>query len=214
MLALLHTSPLHVPVFDALAAADHPGLGLRHLVHEELLVRARAAGPGAVADRVGAVLAGAVAAGASAVLCTCSTLGAVAESTAPALGVPVLRIDRPMAGAAASAGRVAVVATVESTLGPTAALIREEAAGRDVTVRTVLVEGAWALFEAGDRDGYLDAVAAAADDVTGADVIVLAQVSAADAAERVTSALPVLVAPRSGLAAAVAATVAAGERTG
>ncbi|MFD7638908.1 arylsulfatase, partial [Streptomyces sp. NPDC059873] len=26
MLALLHTSPVHIPVFDALRDADHPGL--------------------------------------------------------------------------------------------------------------------------------------------------------------------------------------------
>ncbi|WP_329061328.1 aspartate/glutamate racemase family protein [Streptomyces sp. NBC_01429] len=214
MLALLHTSPVHVPVFDALADADHPGLALRHLVREDLLAGARAAGPEAVAHEVGAVLAGAVAEGATAVLCTCSTLGAVAEKAAPALGVPVLRIDRPMARIAASAGRVVVVAAVESTVGPTAALIREEAAGRDLALRTVLAEGAWELFEAGDREGYLDAVAATADAVTGADVIVLAQVSMADAAERVTNGVPVLAGPRTGLAAAVAATTAAGAAVG
>ena len=57
MLALLHTSPVHVPVFDALADADHPGLVLRHLVRADLLAGARAAGPEAVAHEVGAVLA-------------------------------------------------------------------------------------------------------------------------------------------------------------
>ncbi|MEV0505411.1 arylsulfatase, partial [Streptomyces spectabilis] len=63
-LALLHTSPVHVPVFDALRDADHLGLALRHLVHEELLDRARRDGPEAVADELGTVLARAVADGA------------------------------------------------------------------------------------------------------------------------------------------------------
>ncbi|MFD7288129.1 aspartate/glutamate racemase family protein [Streptomyces sp. NPDC059863] len=208
MLALLHTSPVHVPVFDALRDADHPGLVLRHLVDESLLSRARAEGPDAVAADVESVLAGAVAEGATAALCTCSTIGEVAERAAPALGVPVLRVDRPMAVAAAAADRVVVVAALDSTLGATVALIRQEAGERRIEVRTVLVEGAWERFEAGDRDGYLNAVAAAVDSVTEADVIVLAQASMADAAERATSDIPVFSSPRPGLNAAAAAAVA------
>ncbi|MFC9647269.1 MULTISPECIES: aspartate/glutamate racemase family protein [unclassified Streptomyces] len=208
MLALLHTSPVHIPVFDALRDADHPGLVLRHLVDESLLSRARAEGPEAVAAEVASVLAGAVAEGATAALCTCSTIGEVAERAAPAVGVPVLRVDRPMAVAAAAADRVVVVAALDSTLDATAALIRQEAGERRIEIRTVLVEGAWERFEAGDRDGYLNAVAAAVDAVTEADVIVLAQASMADAAERAASGIPVFSSPRPGLNAAAAAAVA------
>ncbi|MFC5257708.1 aspartate/glutamate racemase family protein [Streptomyces cinereospinus] len=206
MLALLHTSPLHVPVFDALRDEHHPGLALRHLVHEELLTRAGHDGPEAVADDVRAVLAGAVADGARAVLCTCSTIGGVAE--AAGAGVPVLRVDRPTAAAAVAAGpRVAVLATVASTLGPTVSLIEEEArrAGRPVSVRTLLVEDAWPHFAAGDTGEYARRVAAAADAVTGADAIVLAQVSMTPAQRLVSTAVPVWAGPRPGLAAAARA---------
>ncbi|MDV9190534.1 arylsulfatase, partial [Streptomyces sp. SR27] len=55
-LALLHTSPVHVPVFDGLRDRYHPGLVLRHLVDEELLLRARSSGPDAVAGPVAAAL--------------------------------------------------------------------------------------------------------------------------------------------------------------
>ncbi|MFD7712362.1 arylsulfatase, partial [Streptomyces sp. NPDC059786] len=79
VLALLHTSAVHVPVFDALRDADRPGLELRHFVAPELLARARAGGPDAVAGEVRAILDRAVAEGAAAVLCTCSTIGAIAE---------------------------------------------------------------------------------------------------------------------------------------
>ncbi|WRZ89085.1 aspartate/glutamate racemase family protein [Streptomyces sp. NBC_01007] len=202
-LALLHTSPTHVPVFDALREEDHPGLELRHLVDEELLARARREGPEAVADDVRALLAGAVADGAGVVLCTCSTIGAVAERTDA--GVPVLRVDRPMAAAAVAAGpRVVVLATVASTLEPTVALVEEEArrVGRPVDVRTELVEGAWALFEAGDTDGCARVVADAADAVTDADAIVLAQASMTAAQRFTTTSVPVLSSPRPGLAAA------------
>ncbi|MFG3527396.1 arylsulfatase [Streptomyces sp. NPDC047917] len=204
-LALLHTSPVHIPVFDALRDARHPGLALRHLVHEDLLARARESGPGAVAADVRALLAGAVADGARAVLCTCSTIGAVAEAESVTLGVPVLRVDRPMAAAAAARDRVVVLASITGTLAPTLALLAEEAGERAVDVRTVVVDGAWACFEAGDRDGYLDLVAAAADVVTDCDVIVLAQASMADAVTRTVTRVPVLSSPGPGLDAAAAA---------
>ncbi|MEU2021693.1 aspartate/glutamate racemase family protein [Streptomyces sp. NPDC016469] len=206
-LALLHTSPVHVPVFDALRDADHPGTVLRHVVREELLTTAAALGPEAVADEVEAVIADLAAGGADAVLCTCSTIGAVAEAAGIAVGVPVLRVDRPMAAAAVRAGRVTVLAALASTLEPTRALLAEEAAGAGLPgadVRTVLVGGAWERFTAGDNDGFLDLVAASADAVCDADVIVLAQGSMAGAAERTTTGIPVLSSPRPGLAAAVA----------
>ncbi|MEV1055559.1 hypothetical protein [Streptomyces sp. NPDC049887] len=238
VLALLHTSPVHVPVFDALQGRHHPGLRLRHTVDGGLLARARSHGPEAVAEAVRSALAGAVAGGAGAVLCTCSTIGAVAERCAADVGVPVLRVDRPMAAAAAAHRRIAVVATVASTLAPTVTLIGEERAraerGRGAavraerlweapapadreqamepavpegsgTVRTHVVARAWERFESGDHDGCLDLVAAAVDSVREADVVVLAQASMAAAAARVTTSVPVLSSPRTGLAAAVRA---------
>lgn len=96
-------------------------------MHEDLLARARESGPEAVAGDVRALLAGAVADGARAVLCTCSTIGAVAEAESVTLGVPVLRVDRPMAAAAAARDRVVVLASITGTLAPTLALLAEEA---------------------------------------------------------------------------------------
>ncbi|WP_326586682.1 arylsulfatase [Streptomyces sp. NBC_01294] len=207
-LLLLHTSPVHVPVFDALRDRHHPGAVLRHLVAPQLLDRARAEGPGAVAPDLMRLLADA---GPGPALVTCSTIGATAESLAPALGTPVLRVDRPMAaaavstaGGAAAGTRIAVLAALESTLAPTVRLLAEEAGERPVSIRTQLVAGAWECFEAGDGAGCLARVAAAADAVTDADVIVLAQVSMAGAAELVTTRIPVLASPAAGLAAGLA----------
>ncbi|MDX3491653.1 aspartate/glutamate racemase family protein [Streptomyces turgidiscabies] len=214
MLALLHTSPLHVPVFDALRDEDHPGLELVHFVHEDLLTRARAEGPEAVAGDVRAVLDRAVAEGADAVLCTCSSIGGVAEVAAEEVGVPVLRVDRPMAAAAVAVGpRVVVVATSESTFGPTVALVEEEArrAGLPADVRTLFVDGAWALFQAGDTEGYGRSVADVVDSIPGdsADAIILAQASMTPAQPLTTTTVPVLSSPRPGLAAGAAAARAA-----
>ncbi|CAM5506455.1 Arylsulfatase OS=Streptomyces tendae OX=1932 GN=GUR47_03650 PE=4 SV=1 [Streptomyces tendae] len=72
-------------------------------------------------------------------------------------------------------------------------------------VRTRLVEGAWSRFEAGDGEGYLRRVTEAADSVTGADVVVLAQASMAPARESTRARVPVLASPAPGLAAGAAA---------
>ncbi|WP_228900982.1 arylsulfatase [Streptomyces sp. DH1] len=194
MLALLHTSVVHVPVFDALRDAAHPGLELRHHVAAELLDVARRDGPSAVTGAVREAVLRAVGEGARAVLCTCPTIGQVAE-------------------AVAAGSRVVVLAALRSTLAPTAALVEDEArrAGRAVGVRSRLVDGAWERFETGDTEGYLRLVADAADAVTDADVIVLAQASMAPAGERTGAAVPVLASPGPGLAAAAAA-VSTGRR--
>ncbi|MFG3023282.1 aspartate/glutamate racemase family protein [Streptomyces sp. NPDC048254] len=208
MLALLHTSPLHIPVFEALRDEDHPGLELRHVVAPELLARARREGPEAVAPEVTAALERAAADGVRAVLCTCSTIGEVAERAADSVGVPIVRGDRPMAAAAVAAGsRIAVLATVESTLAPTLALIEDEArrADRPIRARAQVVADAWTRFEDGDIEGCARLVAAAADAVTDADVIVLAQASMTSAQRLTTTTVPILSSPRPGLAAAARA---------
>lgn len=187
-LTLLHTSPVHVATFDALRDELAPGAELEHVVREDLLADARVDGPEAVADRV-ATLVSAY----DAVLCTCSTIGAVAERAG------ALRVDRPLAAAAASHDApVVVLAALESTLTPTLALLAEEGA-RDV--RAVVVEGAWQRWEAGDLDGYHRLVADEADRHPDA-VVVLAQASMAPAAA--LAAHPrVLASPRLGLEAAL-----------
>ncbi|GAA2643264.1 aspartate/glutamate racemase family protein [Streptomyces lunalinharesii] len=214
MLGLLHTSPVHVPVFDALRDADAPGLPLRHQVRPELLAAALASGPDAVAGEVAEAVGALVRDGARAVLCTCSTLGDVAEAAGSAAGVPVLRVDRPMAAEAVATGpRLAVLATVASTLVPTTELIADEArrAGRPAEVRTVLVPDAWERFQNGDHEGSLAAVVDAVRReraAGGVDALVLAQASMAPAVERLVddghggADVPVLASPRSGLRAA------------
>lgn len=222
MLALLHTSAVHIPTFERLRDEEAPGLALHHLVDEGLLARARQDGPASVAGDVtgrvtgsdtgdlagdvAAALASARAAGASAVLCTCSTIGGIAES-APS-DLPVLRVDRPMAAAAVAAGpRIQVLAALASTVGPTLDLLAEEAAGAGragaMSVTVSIVDGAWARFEAGDRDGYLALIAARIEATVDADVIVLAQASMADAADLSAVDIPVLSSPRLGFRAAV-----------
>lgn len=207
IIGFLHTAEVHVATFDDLLADLAPGATGRHAVDEALLADARAHGVGdEIRERLAAHVRALAAAGAQVVVCTCSTLSGHAETLDAA--VPVLRVDRPMAQAAvAGGGRVAVVAALASTLAPTTALLRECAAAAGVTVD--LVEApcldAWALFEAGDHDGYVRRIAGHVRAVAaGVDVVVLAQASMAPAADLLSD-LPVLSSPRAAVAFAVAA---------
>ena len=197
-IGFLHTAEVHVPAFHGLfTAMAPPGLADRHLVDATLLADARATGvtpelAGRIAGRLGE-LAGA---GAELIVCTCSTIGADAERAA--VGVPVLRLDRPMADAAVAAGeRIAVVATVESTMEPTTALLREcaERAGRPVTLIPSPCYPAWRHFEAGDAEAYAREIAGHVRALAAtADVFVLAQASMAGAVPLLPG-LPVLASP-------------------
>ncbi len=195
-ITFLHTSPVHVPTFDALMRATAPGLRVAHVVREDLLADAQTEGvdsPALVA-RVRQALAEA---DARVVVCTCSTLGGIAEDAPTGGAYRVTRIDRAMADAAARAGpRVLLVAALSSTLQPTAALLQSSAErlGTPVVIETLLVAGAWPHFQAGRQREYIDTlVEAVAGVAAGADSVVLAQASmapvAALLAERGISAL-------------------------
>ncbi|WP_264031384.1 aspartate/glutamate racemase family protein [Cellulosimicrobium sp. SH8] len=207
MIGFLHTADVHVATFGALVDEVAPGQGHVHRVDVPLLDDARAGAP--TGERVRAHVDALVAAGASVVVCTCSTLGPVAAEVGGA-GVPVLRVDRPLAEAAVrDGGRVAVVVALASTLGPTTELLADAArrSGATVELDPVVCADAWADFEAGDLAAYLRGVAGA---VRGAvarrdvDVVVLAQASMAPAAALLTDLpVPVLTSPGSAVARAV-----------
>ncbi|GIF20482.1 Asp/Glu/hydantoin racemase [Actinoplanes tereljensis] len=210
VIGFLHTADVHVPVFHDLRAELAPGWADLHVVDPSLLADAQAAGVTAeLAARVDARLHELADRGADLIVCTCSSLGEYAETRTADLGVPVLRVDRPMAEAAVAAGsRIAVLATVDSTLAPTAALLRAaaERAGRVVTLIETPVPGAWSLFEKGDLHGYAVQVADQARVVAPrADVIVLAQASLSPAAAMLADLpIPVLTSPRTAVARAIA----------
>ncbi|ARU50812.1 Asp/Glu/hydantoin racemase [Cellulosimicrobium cellulans] len=207
MIGFLHTADVHVATFGALVDEVAPGQGHVHRVDVPLLDDARAGAP--TGERVRAHVDALVAAGASVVVCTCSTLGPVAEEVGGA-GVPVLRVDRPLAEAAVrDGGRVAVVVALASTLGPTTELLADAArrSGATVELDPVVCADAWADFEAGDLSAYRRGVADAARDAVGrrgADVVVLAQASMAPAAALLADLrVPVLTSPGSAVARAV-----------
>lgn len=198
-LGFLHTAQVHVDTFESLVRSTSSNETL-HIVLPDLLQRARSSGATPeLASDVLAALHGMAASGADVVVCTCSTLGPIAEQLE--LPVPVVRIDRPMAKVAVATGaRIGVVAALESTLSPTTDLLAEEAAAAslDPAIVTCCVPEAWNAFEAGETSVYLAQIAAAARSIAAAvDVIVLAQASMAEAMSLLVDLpIPVLVSPR------------------
>jgi Asp/Glu/hydantoin racemase len=212
MLTFLHTAESNVAAVARLMSELAPEIPIRHHLHPELLAEAVKAGT--VTDAVAAGVRQRIsdaAQDASVVVCTCSTIGAVAEATNGSFPAPVQRIDRAMAELAVSKGRrILVAACVASTVGPTSDLIAKVAkeAVRPVDVRVVLIAEAWPKFLAGDVKGYEATIVERLVQEKGdADVVVLAQASMAGAAtdaERRLG-LPVLTSPRLGVTAAIAA---------
>jgi aspartate/glutamate racemase len=193
---LLHTVPALADTFHRRLAG--PDRSLTHVVDPSLLARAIEVGvDDVVHERVLAHVRHLAASGAEAVLVTCSSIGEAAEAAAARVDVPVLRVDLAMAEQAvdlAAAGRVAVLATLASTLGPTERLLRRLAAGTEVEVGAEVVAGAIAARDAGDQAGHDRLVREAVDRAAAAaDVVVLAQASMAAALDRSdAAAVPVL----------------------
>lgn len=205
-IACLHTAASNISVFDA--AAQALGLRpevLRHEVRADLLAAAEHAGqltPEIAAATASALLA--LARHADAVVLTCSTLGPAIEGIGTR--TPILRTDAALATAAVQAGgKVVVLCAVQTTLEPTSRLFHEAALHTNARVEVQWVSGAWDLFKAGNLDGYLAAVAKAADAayVGGASTVALAQASMGGAAAYVTLGPRPLTSAMTGLEAAV-----------
>lgn len=118
--------------------------------------------------------------GVDAILNQCSSVGEVADAIKPFVSVPVVKVDEAMAEKAVSLGKkIAVVATVPTTVGPSVRLVEQKARemGKEIEIETHLVKDAMMiLIEKGDVETHnkmvLGEVEAAAETC---DVVVLAQ---------------------------------------
>jgi Asp/Glu/hydantoin racemase len=201
-LALIHTSPSLTPMFQALCATWMPDVEIFHMVDESLIRNTVAAGrlEKLTTRRVIAQIDSAGLAGADAVLVTCSSIGDAVTTAAGLFDFPVIRVDDAMAEKAVAMGcRVGVLATLRTTLEPTAELVRSKAAGRDVVIKDMLCNGAFDAVMGGDGATH-DALVSAAllKLMSEVDVVVLAQASMARVLETMDPAalrVPVLSSP-------------------
>jgi len=213
-LGLVHTSATLVPVFAQLCKEKLPGVNVFNIADDSLVKGIIAAGSltPVIARRVAGYLESAELAGADYILVTCSSIGPAVEAGAKLIGVPVLRVDQPMADQAVTAGKkIGVIATLATTLEPTADLISRRAAlvGKKIELTSQLCEGAFAALMAGDGATHDAKVAAALKELSQrVEVIVLAQASMARVVETLAPAdrcVPILASP--GIAVDYLATV-------
>lgn len=184
-LGFVHTSATLVPIFQELAKAYLPGIETFHLADDSLIkdvIRHGKLRP-ETARRVVGHVTSAAEAGADQILVTCSSIGRAVEAAAGLTSVPVLRVDQPMADEAVRTGsRIGVIATLPTTLDPTADLVQRRAAraGKEINLTALLCEGAFEALMGGDPATHDAKVAAALRELMqSVDVILLAQASMA-----------------------------------
>lgn len=202
-IVFIHTVPGLADVFEDLRTELLPGVESDSVVAPHLLQQTVDSGRLAEAtiDELGTLVSGA-AAGADAIMVTCSTLGPAVDAIRDRFEVPVLRVDDAMARRAVRSGRrVGVLATLPTTLEPTVGLLERVAAaeGRDITIRSKLCTGAFKAVVSGDVERHDQLVRdGLAELIPQSDVIVLAQASMARAVDSAGNApeVPVLTSPR------------------
>jgi len=122
------------------------------------------------------------------------------------IGIPVVRVDEPMAEKAVRMGvRIGVAATLATTLKPTTELIQRKAAqtGGKHTITSKLCEGAFDAVVSGDTTTHDRIVSQSLRELDAkTDVIVLAQASMARVLDTMRPGdmhVPVLSSPRLGV---------------
>ena len=186
-LGLIHTSATLVPVFQELIDKYLKGKDVKvfNIVDDSLIKNTieRNELTQDTCRRVVDYVGSAEDAGADYIMVTCSSIGPAVEMSAKLTGVPVLRVDQPMADKAVASGtKIGVVATLPTTLAPTSDLVkrRAEAAGKEIELTSKLCEGAFEALMGGEPEKHDEMVAAALKDLsTKVDVILLAQASMA-----------------------------------
>lgn len=184
-LAIIHTTPATVESMKALAAEVLPGCDLVNFVDDSILPQLASNGGDLreVEERLIHYARFAEQVGADVILEACSSVGEVVTKMQAAVSIPIVRIDEAMAEEAVQRGnRLGVAATLQTTLAPTARLLQAKAAaaGRQVEITPLLIEGAYQKLMAGDREGHDTLLIEKLQDLArDMDVVVLAQASMA-----------------------------------
>ncbi|TVY08396.1 aspartate/glutamate racemase family protein [Paenibacillus cremeus] len=129
-LGVIHTTPVTVDVFKALAAELMPGCSVINFVDDSILPELALPGTKveSVQDKLVQYAKYAERAGADVILSACSSVGEAASAMCSSVSVPVIRIDDAMATEAIRQGtKIGVAATLETTLRPTIELLQQKA---------------------------------------------------------------------------------------
>lgn len=211
IVTIVHTSFVSVDDLTTQFKEIGPEIQVRHIVDDSLLPEVLANGgvTNSVRSRICAYYRAAEEAGADLVFNQCSSVGEAADIAAQLIQIPVVKVDQSMAQVACETGtRIAVAATLETTLGPTCRLVKNTARNmkKEVIVEPLLIEGAFNQLISGNRTKHNQMVLAAIRGVLDrVDVVVCAQGSmVAILPELGETAVPVLTSPKLGVIHAVA----------
>ena len=181
-IAIVQTSAVSSAELKSLCDEIMPDVKVYQIIDDSLIKEVNAnGGPTCgVKRRLYAYYQQAESLGVDAILNQCSSVGEVADAIRPFVSIPIVKVDEAMARKAVSLGkRIAVVATVPTTVGPSVRLVESMAkeAGKEIEIETHLVKDAMMiLIEKGDVETHnkmvLGEVEAAAE---ACDVVVLAQ---------------------------------------
>lgn len=181
-ICIVQTSQVSSAELKALCAEIMPDVKVYQIIDDSLIPEVNANGgpTTAVKRRMFDYYRNAQSLGVDLILNQCSSVSEVAEALKNFIDVPIVKIDEAMARKAVSLGRkIALVATVATTVGPSARLIEAMAkeVGKEIELDIHLVKDAMMiLIEKGDVETHnrmvLGEVEAAAKEN---DVVVLAQ---------------------------------------
>lgn len=207
---IIHTSNVSVKDLNNLFAELAPGVCVRNIIDDSLLAEVLDNGgvTTAVKKRICAYALQAEVAGADLIFSQCSSVGEAADIAAQLVDVPLVKIDEKMAEVACKIGkRIGIVATLQTTLGPTVRLVKKtaEKLKKEIQVTEKLCEGAFDLLRSGDIKTHNKMVVEAIRKLTEeVDVIVCAQGSMVTLINDLgETSVPVLTSPRLGVERAV-----------
>lgn len=158
-LFVVHTSLVSHQEINELLKANYPALEVHNIIDDSLLKEVSTVGtitPDIVA-RLSAYFQAAQSQGADLILNQCSSVGEAASIAAKSVSIPVVRIDQAMADQAVLLGeRIAVVATVKSTVKPSLEIVKEAAdkAHKNCVIEAHLIDGALNLLMNGEREKH------------------------------------------------------------
>lgn len=146
-IVMIHTSPVSLNDLKALAKGKMPEVQLVNIIDDSLLEEVKANGglTPAIISRMMTYVQTAAGMKPDLIFNQCSSVGEAFDAAKKCTDIPTLKIDEAMAEKAVELGsKIAVVATVASTMKPSCNLVRTKAAEvkKTVEVKEYLVDGA------------------------------------------------------------------------
>ena len=206
-LAIIHTTAGTITSLNQLAKQYLKDVNISNLLDDSILpeINRAKAFTEQVQKRFSNLVENAISAKADVLLSACSSIGPLLEEAGEKLDIPAIRIDEAMAEQACAYDSITIMATLESTLGPSTDLIERKAQshGKSLSIDSLVITEAGKMLNDGDYDAYKKIIA---EEIVKASetssCIVLAQASMAAALDLVPEdkkTVPVLTSPVAGI---------------